>query len=122
MPTLLIADDSMFQRFQTTKAVREAGYEVIEAKDGGECLQKAREQHPAALLLDLNMPDPGGIAVLEVLSRELPDIRVAVVTADIQETTKARCLELGAKAFLNKPVDHDVLRQLLADLRAECGC
>lgn len=105
MPTVLIADDSMFQRFQTTKATREAGYEVIEAKDGEECLRLAREHHPQALLLDLNMPDPGGLAVMEILTRELPDIVIIVVTADIQDTTRRRCLELGARYFLNKPLD-----------------
>lgn len=114
MPTLLIADDSMFQRFQAAKTAKEAGFEVIEAKDGEECLRLAREHRPTAMLLDLNMPDPGGIAVMEVLSRELPDIRVCVVTADIQETTRARCMELGARVFLNKPVDQDLLRKTLA--------
>ena len=116
MPTLLIADDSMFQRFQAAKAGRECGFTVIEAKDGEECLRQAREQQPAALLLDLNMPDPGGLAVMEVLSQELPDIAILVLTADIQETTRARCLELGAKGFLNKPVDAAALLQALQSL------
>ena len=116
MPVLLIADDSMFQRFQTAKTAKEAGFDVIEAKNGEECLRLVREHRPAALLLDLNMPDPGGVAVLEVLSRELPDIQVCVVTADIQETTRTRCMELGACVFLNKPVDMGVLRQTLAAL------
>jgi two-component system, chemotaxis family, chemotaxis protein CheY len=116
MPTLLIADDSMFQRFQAAKAAKEAGFEVIEAKDGNECLSQARTQRPKAVLLDLNMPDPGGLAVMEILARELPDIRIVVVTADIQETTRARCLELGAAGFLNKPVDPQALGQALRAL------
>jgi len=116
MPTVLIADDSMFQRFQAAKTAREAGFDVLEARDGSECLRLAREHRPAALLLDLNMPDPGGLAVMEQLSRELPDIPVVVVTADIQETTRSRCLELGARTFLNKPVDAEALRRTLAGL------
>jgi len=116
MPTLLIADDSMFQRFQAAKVAKEVGFEVIEAKDGNECLTQARTQQPKVVLLDLNMPDPGGLAVMEILSQELPDIRVVVVTADIQETTRARCLELGAIGFLNKPVDPQALTQALQAL------
>ncbi|HWQ10272.1 MAG TPA: response regulator [Holophaga sp.] len=116
MPTLLIADDSMFQRFQAAKAAKEAGFAVLEAKDGEECLRLAREFRPQALLLDLNMPDPGGLAVMEILARELPDIRIVVVTADIQETTRERCLQLGAREFLNKPVDPAALGQSLATL------
>ncbi len=119
MPMLIIADDSMFQRFQSAKTAKEAGFEVIEAKDGDECLRLVREHRPDVLLLDLNMPDPGGVAVLEALAAEAADVRVCVVTADIQETTKSRCLELGARAFLNKPVDHEMLRQTLEGLRTE---
>lgn len=116
MPTLLIADDSMFQRFQAAKVARECGFEVIEAKDGEQCLAAVREHRPGALLLDLNMPDPGGLAVMEVLSREMPGIAIVVLTADIQETTRGRCLELGARSFLNKPVDPDELRRTLEAL------
>ena len=122
MPMLIVADDSMFQRFQSAKTAKEAGFEVLEAKDGAECLRLLRENRPDVLLLDLNMPDPGGVAVLEALAAEAADVRVCVVTADIQETTKARCLELGARAFLNKPVDHEALRQILVELRADSGC
>lgn len=113
MPTLLIADDSMFQRFQAGKVAREAGFSVIEAKNGEECLRLAKECAPDALLLDLNMPAPGGLAVLEILGREMPTVAVLVVTADIQETTRQSCLKLGAKGFLNKPVDGASLREAL---------
>lgn len=113
MPTLLIADDSMFQRFQAAKVAQEAGFSVFEAKNGEECLRLAREHKPDALLLDLNMPDPGGLAVLEALSQDMPTLPVVVITADIQETTRGRCLELGAKGFLNKPVNATCLREAL---------
>ena len=62
------------------------------------------------------MPDPGGLAVLEVLSRELPAVQVVIVTADIQETTRRRCLELGAAGFVNKPVEPAALAQVLREL------
>lgn len=116
MPTLLIADDSMFQRFQAAKTAKEAGFDVIEAKDGEECLTLARVKHPQAVLLDLNMPDPGGLAVMEILSKELPGLPIMVLTADIQETTRQRCLELGAAGFLNKPVDQTALGEALRQL------
>lgn len=116
MPTLLLADDSMFQRFQAAKVAKEAGFEVLEAKDGDDCLGQARAHHPEVILLDLNMPGLSGLAVMEILSHELPDIRVVIVTADIQETTRHRCLELGAVGFLNKPVEASALGQALRKL------
>ncbi len=116
MPKLLVADDSMFQRFQSVKVAKDCGFDVIEARDGDDCLVRGREERPDVILLDLNMPGPGGLAVMEALVRELPETRIVVLTADIQETTRTRCLELGAHGFLNKPVEPDSLRQLLASL------
>ena len=118
MPTILIADDSMFQRFQTKKTAVEAGYDVIEAKDGLECLRIILEKRPEVLLLDLNMPALDGLAVLERLTAggTLP-ARVYVLTADIQDTTRQRCLDLGAHDCINKPVDQAELGKILAEAR-----
>lgn len=118
MPTLVIADDSMFQRFQTAKAAREAGFSVIEAKDGRECLEKCLKERPDVLLLDLNMPVLSGLEVMESLAGAGVTPRILVVTADIQETTRGRCLELGAAGFLNKPVEAGELTSRLAALAA----
>lgn len=109
MPTLLIADDSMFQRFMVGKAVKAAGFQVREARSGQECLDEIRRHPPDGILLDLNMPDGKGLDVLEILQAEGRRIPVVVLTADIQETVRRRCAELGAALFLNKPIDEGVL-------------
>ncbi|MEF3697907.1 response regulator [Desulfolutivibrio sp.] len=122
MPTILIADDSMFQRFQTSKTAVAAGYDVLEAKDGRECLQLVLEKRPDVLLLDLNMPALDGLAVMErlVAAGAMP-ARIYVLTADIQDTTRKRCMDLGACDCINKPVDQGVLGKLLAEARAPLG-
>ncbi len=113
MPTLLIADDSMFQRFNLSKTARDAGFEVMEAANGRETLEMAAAHAPDVLLLDLNMPDMGGVEALEKLAASGKSPKVLVVTADIQETTRQRCLKLGVAGFLNKPVDEEALRRQL---------
>jgi len=122
MPTILIADDSMFQRFQTSKTAVAAGYDVLEAKDGQECLRIILEKRPEVLLLDLNMPALDGLAVMEQLAAQgaIPP-RVYVLTADIQDTTRQRCLDLGAHDCINKPVDQAVLGNILAEARTSLG-
>ncbi|QLA17823.1 response regulator [Desulfolutivibrio sulfoxidireducens] len=122
MPTILIADDSMFQRFQTAKMAAQFGYEVLEAKDGEECLRVVLEKRPEVLLLDLNMPVLDGLAVLERLGAAgaMPPW-VFVITADIQDTTRKRCLELGARDCINKPVDQAVLERCLAEAGTRLG-
>jgi CheY-like chemotaxis protein len=116
MPKLLIADDSMFQRFMHCKVAKELGFDVVEAKDGADCLEKARTEKPDALLLDLNMPGMNGVEVVSILRDEGFTPRIMVVTADIQDTTRKRCLDLGVADFLNKPVDENVLRAKLGEL------
>ncbi len=117
MPSLLIADDSMFQRFMHAKAAKEEGFDVLEAKDGQECLDLARANCPDIILLDLNMPEVSGMEVLQALAEENIQARILVITADIQETTRKRCLELGVKGFVNKPVEEAELKlQLKAAL------
>ena len=116
MASVLIADDSMFQRFILARVVADLGHAVLQATSGRECLDMALESAPDLILLDLNMPGLGGMAVLEALRDQGLRTRAVVITADIQSTTKARCLELGAAAILNKPLDEDALRTLLGGM------
>jgi CheY-like chemotaxis protein len=122
MPTIVIADDSMFQRFQTSKTAAAAGFEVFEAKDGQECLRLMLDKRPDVLLLDLNMPALDGLAVMDRLAAAgaMP-ARLYVLTADIQDTTRKRCMDLGAHDCLNKPVDQAALTAILTEARAALG-
>ncbi len=116
MPKVLIADDSMFQRSALTKAVKSLGYEVIEAKNGRECLDAVAEHAPDVVLLDLNMPVLNGFEVLEALQNQESTVPVVVISADIQESSKERCRKLGAKDILSKPFPAQQLAALLTEL------
>ncbi len=114
MSSLLVADDSLFQRMVLGKIAEEAGFVVAQAKNGKECLEKVAEAPPDVMLLDLNMPDVSGLDVLRTLhnSGTLPP--AIVITADIQKSTRERCEAYGIAKMLHKPVDEDVLRGILA--------
>jgi two-component system, chemotaxis family, chemotaxis protein CheY len=116
MPTLLVTDDSIYQRHVLGNLARQEGYDVLQAKTGKECLEIARAQAPDVLLLDLNMPDGNGLEVLETLKKEALKLQIIVISADIQETTKARCLGLGAVDVINKPVKEEVLTKMLQEI------
>jgi twitching motility two-component system response regulator PilH len=118
MPSVIIADDSMLQRFEIGKVAKELGFEVIEAVNGRQCLERLRESLPDALLLDLNMPDVDGNTVLEQLRNRAPNLPVAVITADIQDTTRERVMALGANILLNKPLQKSALRAFLEGVLA----
>lgn len=116
MGLVLIADDSMFQRFVLKKIAAGLGHEVLEASDGEQMLELALAKKPDLVLMDLNMPKLHGLEALEAFKKRGLTARSVVITADIQHTTKARCLELGAAEVFHKPVEEGALRQAILRL------
>ena len=113
MAKILVVDDSLFQRMSLSKAVRQSGYEALAAENGDMGLHLMKSEAPDAVLLDLNMPELGGFDVLERMRESGTAIPVVILTADIQESSRRRCMDLGAKAILNKPVDENELKAVL---------
>lgn len=113
MPIALIADDSMFQRMVLAKIAKAEGFDVLEAKNGQECLDLLRAKKPDIALLDINMPVLSGMDVLEAVQDEGLAACIVVISADIQDTTRQRCLGYGVRCMLNKPPQEDALREQL---------
>ena len=113
MAKILLIDDSTFQRKCMSRMLVGVGHEVSQAENGEMGLQMLDAFVPDMIITDLLMPVVDGIGVLRGLNEKNCPIPVVVVTADIQESTKRECLQLGAKAFLNKPHNSDDLRAVL---------
>ncbi len=109
MALVLIIDDSAFQRRVIRSLVRDAGYETEEAENGRAGLEKIAARKPDCILTDLLMPDMGGLELLESLREPGAAIPVIIITGNIQESVRQRCLELGAAAVVNKPVRQEEL-------------
>jgi CheY-like chemotaxis protein len=100
------------------QALSGLGFEVSEACNGVEALAQAQALQPDLLLLDLVMPDMGGIEVIRRL-RRLPlfaTTPIVAVSASATPDAEADTLAAGANAFLPKPVDLKNLMQLTAQL------
>ena len=104
MALILIVDDSSTMRKAIRKIVKAEGHDTLEAPDGREGLEIAATHAPDCILLDLIMPEVDGLEVLKALRERGSKIPVVVLTADIQEIVRKECLELGATAFINKPL------------------
>ena len=116
---LLVDDEDALRRVMKDLLVRE-GYEVVEARDGGEALDQVDQHAPDIIILDLNLPGMDGYSVLSQLrsrpaTREIP---VLVLTAKGDEDNEVRVFELGADDFLAKPFR---ARALSARLEAVMG-
>jgi len=113
MEKILIVDDSMFQRKILSDNVKETGCEVITANNGEEALQKIHAEKLDCILLDLLMPGKSGMEVLEDLQALEYKTPVIVVSADVQDSVRERCLELGAFDFVNKPPKKNQLQDTI---------
>jgi two-component system, chemotaxis family, chemotaxis protein CheY len=113
MRKILLVDDSRFSRNTVKRALGDE-YTYCEADSGTTGLRLFEEENPDLVILDLTMPDLNGLEVLERIKQMDPAARVVINSADIQEFNKTKALELGALAFLNKPVKDEVIRELVA--------
>jgi two-component system chemotaxis response regulator CheY len=109
---LLVVDDSETIRLDVRKRVGAAGFTVLEARDGAEGLKVAGENLDLALIvLDVNMPVMNGLEMLEHIQKDpsTAPIPVLLLTTEVQESLMLRAKEAGAKAWLIKPVDPEML-------------
>lgn len=109
-PRILIADDNPdnLDIFQTRLAAQ--GYEILVARDGQEALDKATEQTPDLILLDVMMPRMDGFEVCRRLKDpSRPFVPIIVVTAMAESKDIIAGLEAGADEYLTKPVDQAAL-------------
>jgi len=111
---VLICDDSILARKQVRKSLPESfDAEFQTAANGLEALAILRSQEIGLVFLDLTMPELDGIGVLEAIKAENIDCFVIVISADIQPEMQKRVMELGALAFIHKPVNEEKLSGIL---------
>jgi two-component system, NarL family, nitrate/nitrite response regulator NarL len=101
---VLLADDHPVVRQGIAFCLgRHPGLEIVgEAADGREALQKIRELLPDMVLMDIDMPHMSGLAVAEVLRRELPQIKVLILSMHQQSEYVLRILQSGAHGYVLK--------------------
>ncbi len=111
---LLVDDERDFvQTLSERLIMRDMGSAV--AYDGESALTMIRDEEPEVMILDLRMPGIDGMEVLRQVKTTNPDIEVIVLTGHGTEKDRELCMELGAFAFLHKPVDIGVLSRTLME-------
>lgn len=105
MPTVLIVDDEQPILDLVRFTLEDEQVRVVEARDGFEALEAAREHCPGLIFLDVQMPRLDGFEVCRRLRRE-PDFektKIVMLTAASQEADRAQGREAGADDYLTKP-------------------
>lgn len=109
--TIMIVDDSISIRQVVGIALKSAGYEVLEGRDGKDALSKLTGQKIHLVISDVNMPNMDGISFVKAL-KQLPSYKftpVIMLTTESQEEKKREGQAAGAKAWVVKPFKPEVL-------------
>jgi two-component system chemotaxis response regulator CheY len=112
----LVVDDSTAVRLYLRKILLLHGFEVIEARNGREGLERVREQHVDLVLLDWSMPVMNGLELLQHIRSEpgvgSPCVMMVTSENDLQEVAQA--LETGANEYVMKPFTPEIILDKLA--------
>jgi CheY-like chemotaxis protein len=109
---LLVDDEREFvQTLSERLTMRDMGSAV--AYDGESALQLIKEDEPEVIIVDLKMPGVDGLEVLRKVKETRPEIEVIILTGHGHEEDRQLCMELGAFAYLQKPLDINVLSETI---------
>jgi two-component system, OmpR family, response regulator CpxR len=109
---LLVDDEREFvQMLSERLQMRDVGSAVV--YDGEAALSMVEEEEPDVMVLDLKMPGIDGVEVLRRVKREHKNVEVIVLTGHGSKEIEALCMELGAFAYLEKPVDIEQLTETM---------
>lgn len=115
---ILIVDDSSSVRTVARMALREKGYDVVEASNGQEALSKLDGERCHLVISDVNMPTMDGITLLKEIKRH-PNYKftpVIMLTTEAGEDKKQEGRAAGAKAWITKPFQPQILVDAVAKL------
>ena len=121
---VLVAEDNAALRDVVCRALRRAGYEVIEAGDGVECVGYAQPwtfrgqpiEPPDVIVSDIRMPGWSGLEALEILRAADQPAPIILMTAFGSAETHELAARLGASYVIDKPFDVDDLVALVAEM------
>ena len=103
--TILTVDDSRTMRDMLLMTLREAGYDVVQAEDGEDGLEKLAEKRPHAIITDINMPKLDGFGFIEKVRADPSNtaVPILVLTTESEQDRKDRARQAGATGWIVKP-------------------
>ena len=112
-PSILVIDDEEVMRDVLHTLLGQAGYRVTLASDGPQGLALARQQTFDAAIVDVMLPEMGGIEVLEELRRIDPELVILMITAFASVETALQAMKRGAFDYVTKPFKHEEVLHIL---------
>lgn len=107
MKRILVVDDDVMITGLLSEYLRKSGYEVKTACNGGEAIDKVREQVPDLILLDIEMPEKDGLSTLKDIRQDYGSANLPIIILSAEDDKKlwASAMDNGANDFIQKPYD-----------------
>ena len=112
---LLLVEDNEINRDMLVRRLSRAGYTVVAAGDGAQALDKMRAEHPALVLLDMNLPVKDGWTTCQEARADeaLTNIPIIALTAHAMDSDREHALSIGCNDYATKPIDFpDLLKKI----------
>lgn len=111
-PTILVAEDTD-SNYILVKAILGKSYHLERAKDGMEAIAMFEELHPELILMDMKMPNLGGLDATKIIRELSPKTPIIALTAYAYEQDKQAAFDVGCNEFLTKPYTQEKLKGLI---------
>lgn len=110
--TVLIVDDSRVSRMMLSTFIKavETEWQIVEAENGQQAIEKAAEFEPTMIIMDINMPVLDGLSAAALLKPNMPSTTIVILTANIQASSRDSAKALGIH-LLAKPISEAVVSQ-----------
>lgn len=116
----MVVDDSNTMRKIVGLALKSKGYEIIEAENGQDALNKAQAEKIDFFIVDVNMPVMNGIVFIQEIRKkpEYANIPIIILTTETEEDLKSKGKAAGANAWIVKPFQNEEFLSLIDKLKA----
>ena len=114
---ILITDDSKLLRKKLREELEKLDCDVLEAENGKEAIMRDLTEQPDGIILDIVMPEVGGVETLQVIKDINPEIPVIMLSSAGTSQKLKQTLELGALDFIQKPYTSEQIKQAVEQIR-----
>ena len=119
---ILIVEDNQDSRELVVKVLKNKGYQMIEAVDGEEALEKTADHKPNIILMDISIPKLDGYEVAKRLKehKEFKKIPIVALTAHAMRGDREKFISVGFEGYISKPINvHELPNQIRAYLKGK---
>ena len=115
--TILVCDDSILARKNLTAFLTGFGYtNISEVSNGEDAVNYCRDNKPDLVFLDIVMPVKDGVTATREIMNDNPDTKIIIVSSVGTQTHLKEAIKAGANDFIQKPIDEELLRQVVENV------